>query len=140
MMQQTINSLISSFIFSTISYLIIDNLLFVITCFYDGHRPKKLVFFTDLIYCLYFSLVTISILYFFNSGKFRWYYLAVELMSIILYNALLSKPVHMLVSALIFPIKVLIKTIVKILRKIVRIFTNSIAKIKQRMYNNFMKC
>lgn len=93
-------------------------------------------FFCDIFRWISFTLSIILILYYLNNGAFRFIYIAVELFGLFAYHKLLSKYVNKFLKALTHPLNKTIEFIAGIIKKIVGFFYISIAKPKEKLYNN----
>ena len=124
-------TLLFSLSFST-AWGIILNLMYELT-------PKKFkvayTFFKDTLSIVLYLSLFILLLYYFNNGEYRWYYLLAFIGGAFVYKICLSRAISWIVKMLINPLKVISKYIIKIIRKIYCFFVHTIAKFNKKMYN-----
>ena len=100
------------------------------------YKISKFIY--DLLFLPTVALMVILILYFFSNGKLRWFYLIAVLLAIFCYIKFLSRPLELFISFLTYPINILIKIIISTINKSADFFIKSIAKLKQKLYNEFI--
>lgn len=89
----------------------------------------------DFILVFFYTIVFITMLYYFSDGRFRGIYLISLFLGIYLYYHLFSDIWRKICGIIFIPLECIVKMIVKIIRKLYIFFCKTIEKIEFKMYN-----
>lgn len=102
---------------------------FVLSLFSNSFKSSVWRFIYDVIFIVFHILLYIMFIYYFNSGKPRWYYFLFDVYGIIVYYRFLVKLIHKITTYINRLFEIIIFSIIKIIKKLI-IFSQTIAKNK----------